>query len=200
VNIRKSVNGFLWKNKLTVWFAGALCAPVILLLSGCGSMLYTPTKSYPGDDLPDSRIATVVGGYPVHFDNDQWLVRIVAVDGVKCEMSLSKRMAEEPVSCGPVQLLPGDHTFTLWARTVGETVYTGYSRQYKWVHSKTPFELKVHNALRPGYLYFILPDVQKGKLPSAKIVEMCRSDDHISSTKKIFNKRFTNPDPPTCDQ
>jgi hypothetical protein len=195
VDIRKSVNRFLRKNKVTVWFAGALC---ILLLSGCGSMLYTPTKSYPGDDLPDSRIATVVGGYTMYVDNAQWLVRILAVDGVKCEMSLLKRVAEEPVSCGPVQLFPGEHTFTLWARTV-TPIYTGYSMQSRWVHSKTPFELKVNNAFRPGYLYFILPDIQKGKAPSAKIVEMCRTSDHISSSKNIFHKGWTNPGPPACD-
>lgn len=178
------------------------CALACVALCSCAGgrfvgAHYVPSQMYPGEGLPDSKIATVYWGKLVDYAGTKWKSPILGVDGVPCKGNSFLYYSDPGQSwCGlVVQVLPGQHSFTVLVRTEDRATISSSSTPgvreitREWQVSK-PFSTAKSAELKAGYVYAAIP-VFSGKSFDVQLHEICRSADHITTARSdiLFNKR-----------
>jgi hypothetical protein len=164
-------------STLMLWASVVLLAFVI---GGCahGKFVgtnYVPTKNYPGDELPDTRLASVGSG--VHLgpksgsaaviNGEIWFVVLTAVDGKECGCT------------SVVQILPGKHTFGVKLQS-SPHVAGGYTLNVHWKETK-PFNIEGN--LEQGVAYNLVAITTPDGKPVVILKKLCASSDHIDTVK-----------------
>jgi hypothetical protein len=123
---------------------------------------YVPAKMYPGEELPDARLATVVFG----VIDDGLFAQVKVMDGV-----------EHPIGSFVIQVLPGRHALEAKILTVPQA--TG-ARSVRWKESKETFKLEAE--FDPGVVYALMPEPE-GDSVVPRIRKLCPSTEHVETAR-----------------
>ncbi len=170
-----------------------LAVAAALLSVGCAhgrfvGTAFAPTKLYDGPERPEAELATIYWGEIGQHDGKALIAPVLGVDGVDCGKVNSVLSAIPNVTrCTQVvQVAAGVHSVTGYVRTLDTFTADG---KKEWRES-TPTTIEGQE-LRAGYVYKLVPEPGAAP-PTIKLLELCKSSDHIA-TVKSDGVRCANP-------